>query len=71
MVKCRSCRLPGVQPRAAQGPPGTDIWLADLTLRDGRVSLGTPVNVTARAGYDNQPVLFGQFDRFTRTGQKG
>jgi len=31
--------------------------LADLTLRDGRVSLGTPVNVTARAGYDNQPAF--------------
>lgn len=44
-------------PRAAQGPPGTDIWLADLTLRDGRVALGTPVNVTARAGYDNQPAF--------------
>ena len=44
-------------PRAAQGPPGTDIWLADLTLRDGRVTLGTPVNVTARAGYDNQPAF--------------
>ena len=44
-------------PRAAQSPPGTDIWLADLTLRDGRVTLGTPVNVTARAGYDNQPAF--------------
>lgn len=44
-------------PRAAQGPPGTDIWLADLTLRDGHVALGTPVNVTARAGYDNQPAF--------------
>jgi hypothetical protein len=41
----------------AQGPPGTDIWLASLTLRDGRVSLGTPVNLTARPGYDNQPAF--------------
>lgn len=44
-------------PRLAQGPPGTDIWLADLTLRDGRVALSTPVNITARAGYDNQPAF--------------
>lgn len=44
-------------PHAAQGPLGTDIWLADITLRDGRVALGTPVNVTARAGYDNQPAF--------------
>jgi len=42
---------------AAQSPPGTDIWVADLSLRDGRVTLGAPVNVTARAGYDNQPAV--------------
>jgi WD40 repeat protein len=40
-----------------QGPPGTDIWVADLTIRDGRVSVGKPVNVTARPGYDNQPAF--------------
>ena len=44
-------------PLAAQGPPGTDIWVAGLTLRDGRVALGTPANVTARPGYDNQPAF--------------
>ena len=38
-----------------QAPPSTDIYLADLRLRGGRVSVGTPVNVTARTGYDNQP----------------
>lgn len=35
--------------------PATDIFLADLHTRDGRVTLGTPVNVTHRSGYDNQP----------------
>ena len=40
-----------------QGPPGTDIWVADLTMRAGRVSVGKPVNVTARPGYDNQPAF--------------
>ena len=40
-----------------QGPPGTDIWVADLTIRDGRVTVGKPVNVTARPGYDNQPAF--------------
>ena len=49
--------LAALLPPAPRGPPGTDIWLVDLTLRDGRVSLGTPVNVTARAGYDNQPAF--------------
>ena len=42
---------------AAQAPPGADIWVADLTLRDGRVVLGAPVNITARPGYDNQPAF--------------
>ena len=42
-------------PLAAQGPPGSDIFVASLAIRDGRAVLGQPVNVTERAGYDNQP----------------
>ena len=38
-----------------QGPPPTDIHLVSLVNRGGRVAVGTPVNITARAGYDNQP----------------
>jgi len=37
------------------GPPATDIYLADLRVAQGRASVGVPVNVTARPGYDNQP----------------
>ena len=42
---------------AAQGPPGTDIFLAELRARGpgDRVEVGAPVNVTHRPGYDNQP----------------
>lgn len=39
----------------AAPPPATDIYLADLRVDHGRVSAGTPANVTARPGYDNQP----------------
>ncbi|HEY4612134.1 MAG TPA: hypothetical protein VII11_04055 [Bacteroidota bacterium] len=39
----------------AQAPPSTDIWLAPLTVSDAGVRLGAPVNITHRAGYDNQP----------------
>lgn len=39
----------------ANGPPATDIYLADLRVTDRKVTVGTPVNVTARPGYDNQP----------------
>jgi hypothetical protein len=40
---------------ALQAPPATDIYVASLRVNDGRVVVGPPVNVTARAGYDNQP----------------
>jgi len=41
--------------RAQRGTPEADIFLAPLTVHDGRVEVGTPVNVTNRPGYDNQP----------------
>jgi WD40 repeat protein len=39
----------------AQGVPSTDIYVADLRVERGHVTVGAAVNVTARAGYDNQP----------------
>jgi dipeptidyl aminopeptidase/acylaminoacyl peptidase len=39
----------------ANAPPATDIYLADLRVSDRKISVGTPVNVTTRPGYDNQP----------------
>jgi len=39
----------------ANAPPATDIYVADLRLAGRKISVGTPVNATARAGYDNQP----------------
>ncbi len=51
--------LAAVSLAGAQGPPGTDIFLAELRARGknagDRVEVGTPVNVTHRPGYDNQP----------------
>jgi dipeptidyl aminopeptidase/acylaminoacyl peptidase len=43
--------------QAGRGVPATDIFLADLTSRDGRMSLGQPRNITGRPGYDNQPMF--------------
>jgi hypothetical protein len=40
---------------ALQAPPATDIYVAELRVTGRRVSVGAPVNVTARPGYDNQP----------------
>jgi hypothetical protein len=40
---------------ALQGPPATDIYVAELHTRGGRVEVGAPVNAIHRPGYDNQP----------------
>lgn len=49
----------GAAPLAAQG--GTDILVLPFRELGDRVTVGAPVNVTRRAGYDNQPA-------FTRDG---
>jgi dipeptidyl aminopeptidase/acylaminoacyl peptidase len=40
---------------AAQG--GTEIWVAPFHAMSGHAMLGTPVNVSQRPGYDNQPAF--------------
>ncbi len=52
---------------AMQGPPGTDIFVAPLRVQQGRVHLGTPINATRRAGYDNQPFFLPRGDAFLYT----
>lgn len=39
----------------AAAPPATDIYVAELHVTGRKITVGTPVNVTARPGYDNQP----------------
>jgi WD40 repeat protein len=67
------CPLVPLPPLAAQAPPGTDIWLAGLSLREGHLTLGAPVNITARPGYDNQPAFLpdGSAILYTRVGADG
>jgi len=38
-----------------QAPPSSNIFVADLTVRDGKMIVGKPVNITNRDGYNNQP----------------
>lgn len=48
--------------RLAAQAPGSDIYLAGLTVSDrapGGIALVSPVNITTRAGYDNQPAFMG------------
>lgn len=44
-------------PRSAAAQGGTDILVAPFSDIAGRVSVGRPVNVTRRIGYDNQPAF--------------
>ena len=47
---------PAQPPRPSRpSPPPPDIYLASLTVERGSVTVGTPLNITDRAGYDNQP----------------
>lgn len=39
----------------AQAPPDTEIYLAPLKTVNGAINVGTPVNISNSAGYDNQP----------------
>jgi dipeptidyl aminopeptidase/acylaminoacyl peptidase len=42
-------------PLSAQARGSTDIYLAPLSMVNGKPVVGAPVNVTNRPGYDNQP----------------
>ena len=43
---------------SAQAPaPDEDIFLVDVQGANGKLTFGRPVNITARAGYDNQPAF--------------
>lgn len=46
---------PAPAPPPPAAPPGTEVYLAELAVRDGALVVGTPANVTRRPGYDNQP----------------
>lgn len=55
----------------AQAPPGTDIYLAPLTARNGALSIGAARNATARPGYDNQPAFLADGSGFLFTSIRG
>jgi hypothetical protein len=39
----------------AQQPPGTEIYVFDLSIKKSKVKVSNPQNITNRTGYDNQP----------------
>lgn len=65
--------LLGAFPSAAPAaqPDAPDIFLAPLRVTGGVVAVGTPVNVTRRAGYDNQPSFTPDGAGILYTSQRG
>lgn len=52
-------------------PPGSDIWVATLTLDGDALTVRRVVNATARAGYDNQPHFLPGGRAFLYTSRRG
>lgn len=51
-----SCVLLTVSlPQATYAQSGTEVYLFDLNIKNGRPGLSTPMNISANPGYDNQP----------------
>ncbi len=42
-------------PATRSTPPPPDVYIAAITLERGLPIVGVPMNITDRAGYDNQP----------------
>ena len=47
--------LPATLAFAQAGPPSTEVYLAPLSLSADTITVGTPTNISADPGYDNQP----------------
>lgn len=50
-----NAQQPAVQANPRPAPPPPDVYLASLTIDADKVVVGAPLNITDRAGYDNQP----------------
>lgn len=68
IVHVVAAQQPAPAPAPPAPPPGTDIWLTRLTA----TGLEQPINITNRAGYDNQPSFTpdGKSILFTRSDGK-
>ncbi len=68
-VVCALLLLPAAL--AAQAPPGSDIFVMPLTPGGSGLRVGPAVNITARAGYDNQPFFAPDGKSIYFTSQRG
>ena len=47
----------GSTPAQRPAPPAPDVYLAPIRVTQGEASVGAPLNITVRPGYDNQPAF--------------
>lgn len=52
---------------AQDAPPATDVYLSTIERAEGGWTIGTPSNLTARPGYDNQPAFTPEGDGLVYT----
>ncbi len=55
----------------AQSAPSSDIFVAEITNKNGRLQIGQLANITQRLGYDNQPYFLANQDALLYTAQLG
>lgn len=69
----RAALVAALIPSVAFAQGGTEVLIAPFSDVAGRISVGRPVNVTQRAGYDNQPAFTrdGSAVLFTSTREDG
>ena len=53
VLACLAAVAPTLAGQAA--PPSTDIFVAPIRIQNDKPTIGRPVNITHRTGYDNQP----------------
>ena len=52
---CANASVQGPTSAPRPAPPAPDVYLASLTANGETVTVGAPLNITDRPGYDNQP----------------
>ena len=57
LTQSASSLAQGSTPAPRPAPPAPDVYLAAIRVTPSKVSVGAPLNITARPGYDNQPVF--------------
>ncbi|WP_262694389.1 TolB family protein [Kordiimonas aquimaris] len=62
-------QTPATAPNNAGAPPETEIYVADMQIGPGMVTVNNPRNITQHKGYDNQPYFLPSGDALLYTSE--